>query len=99
MQAQQQMHMKNYGDRLTQDEQDRLLFDKDPNQDEESDPLKRPMKPKKFNGLLEWVLQQEGHEFLVDIDRSFIKNKENLIGLKEKLKEELNMKEEQLDDR
>jgi hypothetical protein len=75
------------------------MFDKDSNLDDEIDPLKRQLKPKKFNGLLEWVLQQEGHEFLVDIDRSYIKNKENLIGLKEKLKEELNMKEDQLDDR
>lgn len=45
------------------------------------------------------MLDQEGHDFLVEIDRSFIKNKENLIGLKEKVREELNMKDDQLDDR
>ncbi len=49
------------------------------------EPSKRKVKAKKFRGLLEWVMEQEGHEFLVDIDRSFIKNKQNLIGLKEKL--------------
>jgi casein kinase II subunit beta len=57
------------------------------------------VKPKKFHGLLEWVLEQDGHDFLVEVDRSFIKNRENLIGLKEKLSEELNLKDEKLDDR
>lgn len=47
---------------------------------------------------MEWVLDQEGHDYLVDVDRAFIKNKENLVGLKEKIQDELNMKEEQLDD-
>ena len=74
------------------------MFDRDQHADEDIDPLKRPAKAKKFNGLLEWVLDQEGHEFLVEIDRSFIKNKENLIGLKEKLKEELAMKDDNFDD-
>lgn len=57
------------------------------------------MKAKKYNGLLEWVLDQEGHEFLVDIDRSFLKDKFNLIGLSQKLKEELNLKEEDMDEK
>lgn len=42
--------------------------------DEDVDPSKRKTKAKRFKGLLEWVLDQEGHEFLVDIDRAFIKN-------------------------
>ena len=36
---------------------------------------------------------------MVDIDRSYIKNKENLIGLKEKWQDEMNMKEEVFDER
>jgi hypothetical protein len=47
---------------------------------------------------LEWILAREGNEFLVEIDRSFIKNKFNLIGLKEKFREELNMKDSQFND-
>ena len=45
------------------------------------DAVKRTMKQKRYKGLLEWVLDQDGHDFLVEVDRSFIKNKENLIGL------------------
>ena len=49
------------------------MFDRERHTDEDIDPLKRPTKAKKYNGLLEWVLDQEGHEFLVEVDRSFIK--------------------------
>ena len=50
-------------------------------------------KPKKYNGLLEWILERDGHEFLIPVERSFIKDKFNLEGLKEKFIQELNRKE------
>jgi hypothetical protein len=48
---------------------------------EDMDPLKKKIKAKRYKGLLEWVLDQEGHEFLVEIDRAYLKNKMNLEGL------------------
>lgn len=45
----------------------------------------KKVSPVKFNGLLEWIVQQDGHEFLVEVDRSFIKDKLNLIGIREQL--------------
>ena len=58
--------------------------------------MQEPVNPKKIKwkrhkGLLEWICDRDGHEFLVDIERSFIRNKFNLIGIKEKLFEELNI--------
>jgi hypothetical protein len=47
-----------------------------------NNPKKIIKKGKRYNGLLEWVLDRDGHEFLVDIDRSFIRDSTNLIGLK-----------------
>ncbi len=35
-------------------------------------------KAKKYAGLLEWILERDGHEFLVAVPRSFIKDKFNL---------------------
>jgi len=95
MQAQ-QAHAFGHG--LGDGNSDNLILDGD-DQDEETDPTKKKVKPKRFKGLLEWVLEQEGHEFMVDVDRSFIKNKQNLEGLKEKLQKETSSKEESLDDR
>jgi len=46
---------------------------------------KKQSKAKRYNGLLEWILDRDGHEYLVDIDRAFIKDKTNLYGLREKL--------------
>ena len=43
--------------------------------------------------MLEWILDRDGHEFLVDIDRAYLKDKSNLIGIKEQLLEELNIKD------
>ena len=48
------------------------------------------MKPKRYDGLLEWICDRPGHEFLVEIERGFIKNKFNLIGLEDKFKQETN---------
>lgn len=31
--------------------------------------------------MLEWILDRDGHEFLIQVDRSFIKDKFNLTGL------------------
>ena len=45
----------------------------------------KKVSPVKFNGLLEWIVQQDGHEFLVEVDRAFIKDKLNLIGIREQL--------------
>ena len=53
--------------------------------DEEIDynnPKKIIKKGKRFAGLLEWILDRDGHEFLCEVDRSFLKDKSNLIGLK-----------------
>lgn len=58
----------------------------------------KKLKNKRYNGLLEWVLDQEGHEFLCEIDRSYLKDKSNLIGIREKLKNELSLKEDAMDD-
>ena len=67
---------------------DQLIGD----QDQDEDPLQRKVKAKKYKGLLEWILDQDGHEYMVDVDRAFIKDKMNLIGLKEKLAIEFNSK-------
>lgn len=55
---------------------------------------KTKVKQKRYNGLLEWILDREGHEFLVEVDREFIKDKFNLIGIREKFIKELNLTEE-----
>ena len=39
-------------------------------------------KGKRYNGLLEWILDRDGHEFLCDVDRAFLRDNTNLIGLK-----------------
>ena len=48
-------------------------------------------KAKRYNGLLEWITEREGHEFLVPIDRGFLKDKLNLIGIKEKFIDEMSL--------
>jgi hypothetical protein len=59
---------------------DQHLNDEDENPDEES---KQKTKAKEYNGLLEWILEQEGHEYMCEVDRQFIKEKANLIGIQE----------------
>ena len=46
--------------------------------------------------MLEWILDREGHEFLIPVDRAYIKDKFNLTGLKEKFINELNAKDDAL---
>jgi hypothetical protein len=46
--------------------------------------------------LLEWIVDREGHEFLVEVDRRFIKDKSNWEGLREKFIEDLNIPRENL---
>lgn len=49
--------------------------------------------------MLEWILEREGHEFLIAVDRQFIKEKINLVGLKEKFIKELNGKDDEIFDK
>lgn len=39
------------------------------------------VKAKRYKGLLEWICDREGHEFLVEIERNWLKDPLNLIGL------------------
>jgi hypothetical protein len=52
------------------------------------------VKNHRFNGLLEWILEREGHEFLVEVDRQYIKDQFNHTGLMEKFMSDLNLTEE-----
>ena len=52
------------------------------------------MKAKKFAGLLEWIMEREGHEFLVEVDREYIRDKFNIFGIREKFIDELNIPKE-----
>jgi hypothetical protein len=42
------------------------------------------VKNHQFNGLLEWILEREGHDFLIDVDREYIRDAFNHTGLMEK---------------
>jgi hypothetical protein len=35
---------------------------------------KKIVKKHRFNGLLEWILEREGHEFLIEVDREYIRD-------------------------
>jgi len=41
----------------------------------EPDAVQNPkkLKAKKYKGLMEWILERDGHEFLVDVERAFIR--------------------------
>ena len=56
-------------------------------------------KAKRFNGLLEWIIERDSHEFLVAVDRKFIKDKFNHIGLYKKFLDEAHVKEENLSEK
>ena len=32
------------------------------------------VKNHRFNGLLEWILERDGHEFLIEVDREYIRD-------------------------
>ena len=66
---------------------------------DEEDKKKIKAKAKRYNGLLEWVLDREGHEFLVEVDRTYIRDKFNIYGLREKFMDELNIPEENLSEK
>ena len=51
----------------------------------------KKIKAKRYKGLIEWICDREGHEFLIDVDRSYIRNPMNHFDLKEKFFEELNI--------
>lgn len=60
-----------------------------------------PQNPKKlrarrYKGMLEWILDREGHEFLVQVDRSFIRNEENLFGLMDRINKEMSISKDLL---
>ena len=44
----------------------------------------KKIKAKRYKGLLEWICDREGHEFLVEVDRSYIRNPMNHTGLMKK---------------
>ena len=70
--------------------------------DEEIDinnPKKIIKQGKKYAGLLEWILDRDGHEFLVQVDREFLRDKLNFIGLKEQFMTQLNIPKEKLTDK
>ena len=41
----------------------------------------KKLKAKRFKGLLEWICDRDGHEFLVEVDRAYIRDPVNHIGL------------------
>ncbi len=51
----------------------------------------KKIKGKKYNGLIEWICDREGHEFLVHVDRGFIRDSFNLFGVEEQFFKELNI--------
>lgn len=46
-------------------------------------PGKQKVKAKRFKGLLEWILDRDGNEYLAEVDRAFLKDSQNLAGVKE----------------
>lgn len=44
----------------------------------------KKLKAKRYKGLLEWICDREGHEFLVEVDRTYIRDPMNHIGLMNK---------------
>ena len=63
---------------------------------EEIPNTKRKEKAKRYPGLLEWIQDREGHEYLTDIDRSFLKNESNHHGIREKMISEMNLKKSEM---
>ena len=51
----------------------------------------KKIKPKRYKGLLEWICDREGHEFLIEVDRPYIRDPMNHIGLMDKFYNELNI--------
>ena len=51
----------------------------------------KKIRAKRYKGLLEWICDREGHEFLVEVDRAYIRNPINHIGLMKKFYGELNI--------
>ena len=48
-----------------------------------NNPKKIIKKGKRYKGLLEWILDRDGHELLCEVDRGYLRDKFNMIGLKE----------------
>ena len=56
-------------------------------------------KAKRLNGLIEWITEREEHSFLVAVDRQFIKDKFNLIGLYQNYLDQVGIKPENLSEK
>ena len=52
------------------------------------------VKNHRFNGLLEWILEREGHDYLVEVDREYIRDHFNHHGLMEKFMHDLSLTDE-----
>lgn len=70
-----------------------------PQQAEIQDQQPKKIKGKRYNGLLEWIMDRDGHEFMVEVDREFIRDKFNYHGLREKFIDELNISEDNMSER
>lgn len=86
MQAQQAAHMKKFP-KIGDDDSENLMFDKVIADDDELDNKEKPKADGQMKGLLEWLASKRSSNFMVDVDRQFIRNKENLVGLKEELRD------------
>jgi hypothetical protein len=67
-----------------------------PEGDEADSSTKKIVKNHRFNGLLEWILEREGHDFLIDVDREYIRDAFNHTGLMEKFMSDLNLSEDNM---
>jgi hypothetical protein len=67
-----------------------------PGDDEADSITKKVVKNHQFNGLLEWILEREGHDFLIDVDREYIRDAFNHTGLMDKFMSDLNLSEENM---
>ena len=52
------------------------------------------VKRHRFNGLLEGILERDGHEFMIDVDREYIRDQFNHVGLMDKFMGDLNLSSE-----
>lgn len=61
---------------------------------QQDQPEQKVVKRHRFNGLLEWILEREGHEFMIEVDREYIRDQFNHVGLMEKFMSDLNLTDE-----
>lgn len=74
-----------------------MMKRKSPSEGEYSKPEnEKTVKNHRFNGLLEWILEREGHDFMIEVDREYIRDAFNHTGLMEKFMSDLNLSEENM---